>query len=131
MTDLSNEVADMTKEPEWEAARRVLRKRYEWEIDAIAQDIYNKLDMGILKMATIKSYLSNLLQSHPRVRELSLAAETHMVSRFGSPNRDDEVPSYLDYENVEKSPWMLYTAYCVMGVDVAAKLKDMGVNLVE
>jgi len=65
---------------ETEDARAVLRKRYEWEVKALTQDVLNKVEMEILgDAASVHSYISNLLQSHPRVKNRLRSAETLMA----------------------------------------------------
>jgi hypothetical protein len=54
--------------------------RYRWEVDALARDIRDKLEMGILTIERVPAYLSDLLRAHPRLTDLDRSAETVWAS---------------------------------------------------
>jgi hypothetical protein len=73
-----------------ERCRYSLKSRYKWEIQAIAEDVANKLQMGILiNGIEVKQYLKELILSHPRIKALELSYETMMChDRHGEPHGD-------------------------------------------
>lgn len=72
-----NAEVEQAKEPAHETARRTLRDRYRWEVAAIAEDVHNKVEMGVLRDGQeAMMYLSDQLAKHPRTREVNLASET-------------------------------------------------------
>ena len=111
-------------------ARHALKRRYEWELEAIAQDIMSKLEMEVLTVPSIGSYLSNLLMSHPRTKLDERAAETLM---FSSGRTEDVTgaENLLDSWPVEEvvSPALRQLAYLGMGRDIIITLAKQGVRI--
>lgn len=102
-------------------ARQTLAKRYAWEIDALVGDIVNKVEMEILTdTASIRSYVSNLLRSHPRVKEEGRAAETLMCSENRGAQAEDKynVHVFLESLGSDHPGGMREDAYYAMGADL-------------
>jgi hypothetical protein len=120
-------------------ARITLRRRYAWEVGAVTQDIMNKVEMGVLNISSISSYLSNLLMSHPRTKVPERSSETLMCSDFREAFPTGEEPraftlSYgcLDAWNLtESTPSLRMMAYYAMGADVFESLLKEGFNFNE
>ena len=103
----------MSKE---DAARKTLVDRYIWEMKAIAQDVSNKVDMGILEgEAAVNEYVSDLLKSHPRTQHPEKAAESLMCSHYREVGHSHET-------RLEKADgdWgaLREDAYYAMGEDI-------------
>lgn len=113
------------REPEHTAARLVLTQRYKWELEAITQDIINKLEMEIINTAGISSYLSNLLKSHPRTRSVSLACETLSVALQHDAATDVAVELVEEWEGDD----LCGRAYYRMSQDVFNELAGRGIRI--
>ena len=111
-------------------ARDVLGKRYDWEVKALAQDIVNKIEMEILNDPTsIRSYISNLLQSHPRVKDVGRSAETLMVSKWREAGEDrGDIKEWLEAIDGNYHELQMM-AYIAMGTDLYEILHTHGVSL--
>lgn len=129
MNDISTQIEGMDSR-EHVLARQCLQRRYVWEVDAITQDIINKLEMEVLTVPSIASYLSNLLMTHPRSKSEERAAETLMVSA----GRTEDVSNALDVldkwptEEVV-DPALCQLAYYAMGQDVINALEKHQVHV--
>lgn len=106
-------------------AREKLKKRYRWEIEAITQDIMNKLEMEVLTIESIASYLANLLMTHPRTKADERACETLMMSpcRSVSSSGGDYTGDMKPWED---APGFHSMAYYAMGEDVLVALREQG-----
>lgn len=126
-----NDSAEVQKK-EHVLAREVLKRRYDWELEAIAQDIINKLEMEVLTFPSIGSYLSNLLMSHPRTNSRDRAAETLMVSPGKKPSESGSL-SILDPwkrpADEEEHPSLQQLAYWNMADDIINALARQGVHI--
>lgn len=108
----------MTKE---DTARKTLVDRYNWEMKAIAQEVSNKVDMGILNGEdVVNEYVSDTLKSHPRTQQPERAAESLMCS----PHRE---VGYSHDTRLEKADddWctLREDAYYAMGEDIFSHMQ--------
>ncbi len=111
-------------------ARLALARRYQWELGAITQDILSKLDMEVLTAASIPSYLSNLLMSHPRVKLDERAAETLMFSSGRTEDVSEAINMLDDWPKEEVvNPALRQLAYYAMGHDIIIALIKQGVHI--
>lgn len=126
MTDDMSEA----KESVHVTARRILSDRYIWEIEAITQDVINKMEMEVLTPPSIASYLSNLLMSHPRVKLDELAAETLMFSSGRTEDVTEAINILDDWPKEEVvNPALRQLAYYAMGHDIIVALLKQGVHI--
>ena len=110
-------------------ARQVLGVRYKWEIEALAQDVVNKLEMGILlSHGIVGSYLSNLIKTHPRTKSRSLAAETIMASGDSIWEPAGNELGIEDFPGTEDNG-IQEQAYYTMVADILTELERKGVSL--
>lgn len=101
------------------AAVATLDDRYFWEVDAISEDIVNKVHMGILtSRKAISAYLADLLKMHPRVKTPRMA----LVTLISSKQDLSAGPRYLDCQGAPEFSQYCIDAYVAMTMDVEEKL---------
>ena len=121
-------LSEPPNEREHVLARKALARRYVWEVEAITQDIINKMEMEVLNVDSIASYLANLLQSHPRTQVEDRAAETIMVSQSRyAMKRALTVTKVLEPPSNEE--WLPLEAYYAMGQDVLTALETQQIHV--